>query len=163
MKKDVLVQRPLAIKKSLIHGYGVFAQADIAPDEIIEECHAILTYGGDPVLRDYYYSAGRYFAVPTGFGLIYNHATDPNATYHFDEESELLTFKALRPIKKEEEIVVYYGHDWFAERKMEVKRISWLRRLYIFVMRMPLRVLVVCGGLYLVMLLLDYLRATHLQ
>jgi|SRR6185312_2801242 len=160
MKKDSLVQKSLVVKKSMIHGYGVFAGEDFAADDVIEECHVILTYGGDRSLRDYYYSGGgKYRLIPTGFGLIYNHAVDPSATYFFDEEHEVLIFKARRPIKKGEEIFVSYGDDWFGRRNMEIRQLSWARKLNQYLIGMPLRALVVCGGLYLLVLLL---RATHL-
>ncbi len=163
MKKDVLVQKAIAVKKSMIQGYGVFAEQDFVQGEIIEECHAILTYGGDDILKNYYYSGGRYYVVSTGFGLIYNHAIDPNATYIFDKEQELLIFKACRVIKKGEEILISYGDGWFGCRNMEIKHISWWRRLRLFLMGMPLRLLVVCGGIYLLIFLLDHtLSTSHL-
>ena len=164
MRKDSLARKALVVKKSIIHGYGVFAGEDFAPDDVIEECHVILTYGGDHLLQDYYYSGGgKYHVIPTGYGMIYNHAVDPNATYIFDEEHELLIFKARRPIKEGEEILISYGDTWFEKREMEIKRISWPRKLYLYLIGMPLRALIVCGGLYLLVLLFDHLRASYLH
>jgi len=152
-----LIRKPLSVKKSTIHGYGVFADVDIAAGEIIEECHTILTEGGDDKLSSYYFQGGKYYAFATGFGSIYNHAEDCNASYEFNEETSLITFKATRNIRKNEEIFISYGEGWFQDRKMPIKHISFLRKVWLFFKKIPLRALVIIGGIYLFISVLQHL------
>jgi hypothetical protein len=47
MKDKLYHNSKLEVRKSLIHGYGVFAKEDIKEGELLEECH--------------YYEVGGYF------------------------------------------------------------------------------------------------------
>ena len=38
----LILNKKIEVRKSPIHGYGVFATEDILPREILEECHFIL-------------------------------------------------------------------------------------------------------------------------
>ena len=101
-----------------MHGRGVFALKNFKKGEIIEKCPIILLNKKDLVfldktpLYDYYFSwvkGGGVIAL--GFGSIYNHSYEPNAVYKKDVKNNLLIFKALRNIKKGEEINVNYNGD----------------------------------------------------
>lgn len=128
--KSKLFQNKLIVKKSAIHGYGVFAGKAIKKGERIEECYAILTKVEDDILGDYYFDMRGKNAVLTGFGWIYNHSEDPNAYYEINYKNRLMVFKAERAIKKGEEIFVSYGDDWFKSRDLEPKtpRVKKVRR-----------------------------------
>ncbi len=119
--KKILFQNKLVVKKSRTHGYGVFAGKTIKKGEIIEECYVLLTRGKDRKLEDYYFDADGKYALLTGFGVIYNHSDDENADYVISAKRQLATIKAIRTIKKDEEIFVCYGEDWFKDRKIKNK------------------------------------------
>ena len=55
--KKILLQHKLLVKKSPMHGYGVFAAKAIKKARIIEECYILLTKGKDKALEDYYFDA----------------------------------------------------------------------------------------------------------
>ena len=119
--KRQLFQNKLLVKKSSLHGYGVFAEKTLKKGEIIEECYMIITRGGDKGLEDFYFDAKGKYAIFTGFGIIYNHSDDPNADYHINTKKRLVTIKAARTIRKGEEICLSYGEDWFSSRGLKVK------------------------------------------
>jgi uncharacterized protein len=121
MKKQ-LFQNKLLVKKSTLHGYGVFAQKKIKKGELIEECYIIISRrGGDKTLEDFYFDVKGKYGVFTGFGSIYNHSEDANADYFISVTNKLARIKAVRDIPKGAEIFVSYGDDWFKSRDMQPK------------------------------------------
>jgi uncharacterized protein len=119
--KTKLFQNKLIVKKSSTHGYGVFAGKQIRKGEMIEECYIIISRGGDKKLEDYYFDAKGKNAFFTGFGSIYNHSNEPNATYSISIKKRIAKFKARRTIRKGEEILISYGEEWFSSRGIEPK------------------------------------------
>lgn len=130
--KEQLERKHLLVKKSHIHGYGVFAEQDIQADEVIEECYALLHEQFDKKYGNYYYAAGKQVGLPLGYGCIYNHSAACNAVCEYDSEHALFTFRASQKIKQGEEIFVSYGKHWFDYRGMPQKERVWvrLRRYY---------------------------------
>lgn len=126
--KTSLFQNKISIKKSPVHGFGVFADVGIAAGDLIEECYAILTSQKDRALRDFYFAAGERDCIPAGFAMIYNHSNEPNASYVFDPQYSLVIFRAIKPIKKGDEIFTYYGTEWFSCRALRVKKTPWWYR-----------------------------------
>jgi hypothetical protein len=124
---------------------------DIATDELIEECYAILTTIKDRAFKDFYFAAGERDCIPAGYAMIYNHADDPNATYEFDSVHSIVVFRALRPIKCGEEIFTYYGTKWFDCRSLKVKKVPWWYKLKIFLRKHKptIRLIVVFSICYL--------------
>lgn len=120
MKRE-LKRNKIFVKKSRLHGYGVFAAKLIRKGEIIEECYIIISRGGDKKLEDYYFDAKGKYALLTGYGIIYNHSEDPNADYFINTKRRLATIKADRNIRKGEEIFVSYGEKWFSSRGKKPK------------------------------------------
>jgi len=106
----------IVVKKSVRHGFGVFAEKKIVKGEIIEQCYFILSKGWDDSLEDYYFAAKRKYAVFLGYGSIYNHSDEPNACYSININKRIATIKADRNIQKGEEILISYGDDWFKSR-----------------------------------------------
>lgn len=120
------------VRKSPVHGYGVFAKEDIAEGEFIEECKLLKLgwrgmYPGDPVIREYTWgnkqcdciecrNHGVFQYLALGLGSIYNHADVPNTKQKQDFKTELMTVRAGRAIKKDEEIFVTYGDKYFLIR-----------------------------------------------
>ncbi|OGT56655.1 MAG: hypothetical protein A3F43_04940 [Gammaproteobacteria bacterium RIFCSPHIGHO2_12_FULL_42_10] len=123
MKRKALLHNKIVVKKSKLHGYGVFADKNIRKGEKLEQCYVIVSKGGDDGLEDYYFDVpGRKrYALLTGFGIIYNHAESPNADYTINVTKRVATIKATENIKKGHEIYISYGDDWFKSRGLKSK------------------------------------------
>ncbi len=97
-------------------GRGVFASVDIKKGESIEISPIILIpedqirHLKDTELLNYYFKWNNQAGIALGFGSIYNHSYEPNATYKKDLKNNLLEFVSLRDIKKDEEITVNYNY-----------------------------------------------------
>ena len=99
-------------------GRGVFASRTIKPNELIESCPIVLI----PALQvqhlrytelfNYYFSWGdkrEQAAIALGYGSLYNHSYDPNATYVKQVPGMSIDFIALKPILRGTEILVNYN------------------------------------------------------
>lgn len=102
---------------SSIHGRGVFAQRAIKKGTIIEECPIIkmklqeMTVRKQMLLNYYAFmidEQNEYTGIALGYGSLYNHSDNCNATYYFDKEKELMIFEAIQPIAKNQEITINY-------------------------------------------------------
>lgn len=148
MPKDHLYQGPIVVKKSPVHGYGVFAATTLEKDLIIEECHALVTSISDPKLKNYYFTCLKKTIIPLGYGCIYNHSDTPNVGHSYDFDKNLLIFKTLRTINQGEELFSFYSDTWFSSRKLKLRTTPWWYQTYRFSKRLPLRaVLILCGCL----------------
>ncbi len=110
-------------------GRGIFALADFKKGEVIEVC-PVLTFNTKErknlektLLNHYIYPwrSTRGASLVLGYGSIYNHSFSPNADWKQDFKKESMIYKALKPIKKGDEILVNYNGepddnspiDWF--------------------------------------------------
>ncbi len=118
MKTELYTNPKIQIRRSSVHGWGVFAKEDIMADEILEEVpFLILPINKGEVsslMIDYRfnYPSGldwNHQVLPLGFGCFYNHSENPSALWYSEEDSEIFVFKSTRMIPKGEEIFVYYG------------------------------------------------------
>jgi hypothetical protein len=105
-------------KRSRIHGKGIFAIEDLQKNEVIEICPIIVLDQketrkiNDTSLYDYYFSwQDSASSIALGYGSIYNHSYQPNAEYSKDFLNNRITFIAIKPIRKGEEITVNYNGD----------------------------------------------------
>lgn len=120
--KNQLLQSPVQVRKSAIQGYGVFATRDIQEGEVIEECPVLFLSQKHFDLVNYAFdwlepeSKNILTTMLLGYGCVYNHADDPNAFREQDNINNLMIFKALKNIKKNEEIFIYYASNWFESR-----------------------------------------------
>lgn len=92
------------VKKSLIHGKGLFAKEDIKKDTIIG------TIKGKKTNRDgpYVLWVNDDLSIEVTGSLKYiNHSTKPNACYYDD-----MSVVALTDIAQGEEITHDYGDEW---------------------------------------------------
>tara|TARA_B100000683_G_scaffold169650_1_gene163499 strand:- start:628 stop:1014 length:387 start_codon:yes stop_codon:yes gene_type:complete len=121
---SLIQSRKIEVKKSKIHGYGVFATDNIFKGEILEECH----FMSIPYIKDIakeYKGIFNYpflfpienpteLAWPFGYGCIYNSSKNCNADWCIDSERRLFIFTAIKDIKKGEEICTNYEDnvDW---------------------------------------------------
>jgi SET domain-containing protein len=117
---------------SPIHNRGMFAIEEIEKDELIEICPMVILgfrmrYHNDPKIRDYCFSQtcpcddckkhGGHYLMVLGYGQIYNHHDDNNARISFDLKNSLAFIHANKNIKKDEEVFVSYGENYFKSRK----------------------------------------------
>ncbi len=121
---DQLVRRAAMQHSELIYvrrikgkGRGVFARAPIRKGTVIEHVPVLVVpiknlVGGleNPTLRKYFYIWGKgTVAISLGYGSLYNHSYAPNAEYEHSTRS--MIYRALRNIKKGEEITINYNGD----------------------------------------------------
>jgi hypothetical protein len=138
-KPDVIFgpSSKIQVRKSSVHGYGVFAIEDIAEGEHIEECRLLrlgwrTKYTGDPVIKDYVWTNqsckckecamhGPHQYLALGNGSIYNHADEHNTDVIMNYKNEVMYIKAKKFIPKDSEIFVNYGKNyWKVRQKKEV-------------------------------------------
>ena len=124
--------KKIEVKKSPIHGWGVFASETINKGEFFEcspflRIHAtrllsMRALSGDSehsymILEDYYYKMGTnenpIAGIGWGYSSLYNHSKHPNAARGFVKDETVgkvigLEYMALRDIEPGEEILVDY-------------------------------------------------------
>lgn len=118
MSVTALKKCQIIVKKSPIHGYGVFAAEQINAGSIIEECYALPITTLQKELNNYYFTDGKKNILALGYGSIYNHAHENNAAFGYHAENALLIFTASRTIQLGEEIFIDYGKEWFKSRRL---------------------------------------------
>ena len=98
---------PVVIRRSAIHGRGLFANCTIAQETLIG------CYDGPRTQRDGRYVLWIQEEDGTSYGVkgqnefrFVNHSHTPNAVFRGEE------LYALRMIEPDEEITVHYGEDW---------------------------------------------------
>lgn len=109
----------LEIRETKNKGRGVFALKDFQPGDIIEECPVIVIPPREcdllekTILDNYYFEWESELdgAIVLGYGSIYNHSFDANATFDRDFKNRLMVFTAVKPIKIGEEILTNYNGD----------------------------------------------------
>lgn len=97
---------------------GILASENISIGEVIERCPLILVnvkeeeYLEKTKLREYYFLYNnKYHCIVLGYGSLYNHSFTPNAKIYRDYKNKLLVFKAIKNIKKGEEITYKYMEE----------------------------------------------------
>lgn len=119
------ISSPKKIKVTNIKGKGrgVVAIKNIKKGEIIEYCPVVFISRkeadffekGKTILNYYYLQQPEHkkAVLMLGYGLLYNHSKEPNAEIDYDVKDlkDYLFFRALRKIKKGEEIVYDYQFD----------------------------------------------------
>jgi len=117
MKTRLFFNNKIELRKSPIHGWGVFAKDDINANEILEEIpYLILPIEkgeASSLFLDHRYNFPtgdwKYQVMPMGFAAYYNHSNNANAGWYTDVENDIFVFTTNRFIKKDEEIFTYYG------------------------------------------------------
>jgi uncharacterized protein len=97
---------------------GVFATRDIAKGELIHEA-PVLSYPNDQhvhiektALADYAFEYGiNHSAILLGYGMLFNHSYEPNATYEINFDNHTFDFYAYRDISAGEEIFINYNGE----------------------------------------------------
>ena len=114
----------LTIKSSKRHGRGVFTTADIKKNNIVEICPMLilkkkdLKHINETILYEYFFEwTNGCPALALGFGSLYNHSYQPNVGVFFDKNKYQANYRALKDIKKGEELLINYnGYDDSPER-----------------------------------------------
>ena len=109
-------------------GSGGFATKDFKVNDIVEIIGILKIPKNavdDNILRDYVfmYDSNNY-ALPLGYGAVYNHLDDPNLTYSFTDDRERMIFKATKDIKAGEELFVSYGMGYWRWRGITPKNLT---------------------------------------
>jgi hypothetical protein len=124
--------RKTEVRKSQVHGYGVFAKEPIEAGELIEEVKMLKLslrkgHTHDQIINDYAWvnsackcakceAEGPTNYMALGYGSIYNHSETPNALTRTDYKTEIRLITAIRRIEQDEEIFVTYGKKYFLLR-----------------------------------------------
>ena len=123
------MRKTIIVKNTPRKGRGVFALRDFKEGEIVETCPVInITPKERKILEktifNYYiypWRSTRSGSLALGYGSIYNHSYSPNADWKQNFKTNSMVYRAVKPIKKGEEIAVNYNGepddktpiDWF--------------------------------------------------
>ena len=111
----------LYIKNTLHKGRGVFTDANIAANIIIEIATVIVMPKTDRVhldktlLHDYIFEWGEakdQCCMALGNIPIYNHSYQSNCEYFMDYDEQTIMLKTVTDINADEEITINYNGDW---------------------------------------------------
>lgn len=127
----------IEVRRSKNKGKGVFAMKDFERGDVIEICPCLTLTPTErkhleKTVFNYYvypWRSTRSAAVVLGYGSVYNHSYDPNADWKQDFRGTNMVYRAIKPIKKGEEITVNYNGepdddtpiDWFAMHEEYMK------------------------------------------
>lgn len=106
------------VKRSKIHGKGIFAASNIPNDELVIVIKGETITGKECERREeednnvYIFWNGRYYIDTFNTDKIkyINHDCNPNCTV-LERDKDSLNLVAIREIKKDEEITMDYGYD----------------------------------------------------
>ena len=131
--QEVKHYQKISVKRSPLHGWGVFADDDISANEMIEvapgvileqsflnACHYVAKAEGlkpEEIMLDQYgigWTDGRAF-FPLGWVGLYNHSDDPSAEFVYVSD-ELVGIRSIKSIQLGEEITVNYGDHWWKQK-----------------------------------------------
>lgn len=110
--------KAIEIKKSPLHGQGVFAKKEFLPGKIIEISPVVLLSQQEKEMLRHTLLYGYYFvvdhpeyaiAVGLGASSMFNHSYSANAEYTIAMEDEAITVRARKRIRKGEEITLNYN------------------------------------------------------
>ena len=107
--------------KSCLGDRGAFATRDIYAGEVIEVCPLVIEKRVNvpykSAMDDYVFSVdGSNVAVSFGYCSFFNHDNNNNVTWNLDAATKRMTMYALRDIKKDEEMFVSYGKNYWVSR-----------------------------------------------
>jgi uncharacterized protein len=113
------MRRNIVVKRTPKKGRGVFALKDFEINEVIESAPVLIFTPKErkileKSLLNYYlypWRSTRGAALALGFGSIYNHSYSPNADWKQNFKTKCMVYRALKTIKKGEEITVNYNGE----------------------------------------------------
>ena len=98
------------------YGRGVYAKRDFKRGEIVEIAPVVVMpkreVGVHARLSHYVFEWGPgCYAVALGYGSLFNHSSDPDVLFSLDKPKRKIIFRAVRPIRRGQEIMTSYGYD----------------------------------------------------
>ena len=106
------------VRKSSVHNNGIFANYNIKKNTIIEKSPYLTIREKPGILNDYVFSQkkklGQNFLI-LGNGSIYNHSNNHNIDHTLIDE--FFYFYTNKDIKKDEELFISYGDNYWKTRK----------------------------------------------
>lgn len=109
---NMLIDNLTYIKKSQIHGWGLFAINPLYKGDIITQSPGITFKIGSycpPEICTYTFPLPKEgLILCLGSPSLINHSIKPNSVYEIDILNNILSIKALRNIKSDEEITLRY-------------------------------------------------------
>jgi hypothetical protein len=109
----------IVLRKSSIHGLGVFASSKIIKGEVLEEC-SFLPFPQTkeekiPVFSNYAFCFPKgemwtTHALVMGYGSYYNHSNNANANWYTKNEEEIFVFYSINDIEEGDEIFINYDN-----------------------------------------------------
>ena len=107
----------LVVKKLRKKGRGVFANRTFQKGEVVEVCPVIVIPKKDSpfiektIMDFYWYDWGSKedSAIVLGYGSLYNHSFTPNVEWVEDVKNNQMLFKAIKKIRKGQEIMFNYN------------------------------------------------------
>lgn len=130
MKPLNFIHPSVIVAKSRKKGRGVFANAGIAANEIIEVAPVIVLSVLErelvekTLLHDYIFEWGedqKSCIIALGYVSIYNHDYAANCEYLMDYEKQIIWIKTIRNINKGEELFINYNGEWNNAKKVWFK------------------------------------------
>ncbi len=117
IKFKLFQSKKLEVRKSDIHGYGVFTNELIHKDELLEECHYI-EVSSEKEMKRYMFNFPKgknpkKFVIPLGFGSVYNTSNfkgENNIDWITDLDNDILVFSATKKIRVDEELLIWYNY-----------------------------------------------------
>jgi uncharacterized protein len=117
----------LFIKQTADKGRGIFTDADIDAETVIEVAPVIVMKSEERIhidktlLHDYIFEWGidkSQCCMALGYVPIYNHSYKSNCEYFMDYDNETVMIKTVRVIAAGDEVTINYNGDWDDEKKI---------------------------------------------
>ena len=113
------MQYDIEVRNTRNKGRGVFALRNFKAGEIIENCPVLWLDSKqrkkcEGTILAYYMYPWRSTvtgSIVLGYGSIYNHSFEPNADWKQNFKTKNMVYRAVKPIKKGEEILVNYNGE----------------------------------------------------
>lgn len=123
-EEGVFRNNKVEVRNSSIHGRGVFALQDFKEGDVIEYAPMIITTECDKIadiMTDYYIALSQENVCGYGMGYFnyYNDSKEPNAQFTVDENDKSVTIRAIKDIKRGEEIFHSYGENYWKHRGID--------------------------------------------
>lgn len=126
MKSKLYLSNKIEVRKSNIHGWGVFAKENIPKDYIVEECHYTTLPKNVKETDELWRYSWKNFdssITPFGWANIYNSSKSDktaNIIKEYDKKNKLLFFKTITEIQKNDELLHnYYKSVLYYELKIK--------------------------------------------